>query len=300
MHTTSNPFEINYQAALVRNFASNCLGHLYNLTVQISETSNTQLEQDRKAFLTHWCQELLHQFLKIKNHPPVADLQNCDSVLWVAPEEDKKNYQVEDFNNFFRFINLSLGTLKHRFVVIESAHLLMQRELYQKLLKTLEEPPPKTTLILLNWENALLSETLESRAITLTIRHQGLDLSLDQFANLRNQNFLQALTQLTEGQSLSPLLVAYLSGEKSLSLILSEIGEASIEATQQLQSTILTLCQLFPIPYSTLEEIQQTMRQINQWQTFNNPRSTALVLLLRILKLMDHMLQSASASPVDR
>ena len=84
--------------------------------------------------------------------------------------EDKKDITIDQIRALKRFVSLSPFSFKHKLVLVDNAH-QMRREGFNSLLKTLEEPSPETTIILVTHRYLRLPPTVRSRAVT--IRFQG-------------------------------------------------------------------------------------------------------------------------------
>jgi DNA polymerase-3 subunit delta' len=101
----------------------------------------------------------------IGNDEPLKALQQ---VLLVERGDDSA-VNVEKIRQIDQFLSRKLPGGGTRLVIIDDAH-AMRREAQNALLKTLEEPPESTMLILLSANQTNLLPTVRSRAVTATIK----------------------------------------------------------------------------------------------------------------------------------
>ena len=136
------------------------LAHFY-----LIENSYGQTDEE----LTHWLMKLLEKIISqidLKDTRQV-DLKNYMDLLWIAPDEDNKQYNVDDFEELWKFLSFNSINLSQRYIIITEAHLLTPI-IMNKLLKVLEEPQEKITFFMLNPRAAKLLPTLLSRAVILS------------------------------------------------------------------------------------------------------------------------------------
>lgn len=79
---------------------------------------------------------------------------------------DKKEISIEQIRSLKRFVSLSPFERARKFVLIDDAHELSS-EAANSLLKTLEEPPGETIIVLVTSRPASLPVTLRSRAVRI-------------------------------------------------------------------------------------------------------------------------------------
>jgi hypothetical protein len=91
-------------------------------------------------------------------------------ILFIRPKSDRKelNYLIEDFADFFSFLELRPFQLKYRFIIVEEIHLINEI-ISNKLLKALEEPPKNTSIFFLESIPHEHLATLEGRALHISI-----------------------------------------------------------------------------------------------------------------------------------
>jgi DNA polymerase-3 subunit delta' len=87
------------------------------------------------------------------NHPDLADIQ---------PEDKGKQIKVDAIRELVDYIHLKSHYAKYKLAIINPAD-AMNRSAANSLLKTLEEPPPESLLILVCAQPALLPVTIRSR-----------------------------------------------------------------------------------------------------------------------------------------
>jgi len=114
---------------------------------------------------------MAHQLAETILQLPAGKLIDYPYSLIVSLPADKKQIAIEAVRELAQFLTLKvpLAMTYNRAVIIHDAHLL-SIEAQNALLKTLEEPPAGTILILtVDYEQALLP-TIRSRAQTITIK----------------------------------------------------------------------------------------------------------------------------------
>lgn len=111
-----------------------------------------------------FAQEVLCQ----KGRPACGECGSClkieknehEEVMYVEP--DGAQIKIAQAEEIHRFLNLQ-KTGKHRFIIINDAH-LMNPQAGNSLLKILEEPPPFTTFFLITHSDQAVLKTLRSRS----------------------------------------------------------------------------------------------------------------------------------------
>ena len=95
----------------------------------------------------------------------IADGNHAD-VHWVRAESKSRIIRVEEMRDLMREINLKPTEAEYKIAVIVAADRLTESA-SNAFLKTLEEPPPKSILILITTEPQRLLETIVSRCLRL-------------------------------------------------------------------------------------------------------------------------------------
>lgn len=138
----------------------------------LKSDSETSMSKD---FLETWLKEVLAQIImQEKKLTHSLALQNIElgnaDILWPKRKDLTKNYSIKegDLDEVFRFMEFRALELAWRFVVIEDPDRLSPTYL-NKLLKTLEEPAPNTSIIFLDHQNTVFLDTIHSRALEYTV-----------------------------------------------------------------------------------------------------------------------------------
>ncbi len=105
----------------------------------------------------------------------VAGEQRQDLEDWmqqgvpvICPESKSRRITIDSMRELSRIINLKAGPSGHKFAVIVDAE-RMNEQAQNAFLKTLEEPPPGTLLLLLTGKPQELLPTIRSRVIEMTL-----------------------------------------------------------------------------------------------------------------------------------
>lgn len=116
------------------------------------------------------------------SHHFIGNLVNNPNYLEIIP--GSSSIGIDDIRSIYSFLSrksLSTGEIK-RVVVIQSAS-AMTIEAQNALLKTLEEPPSDTCIMLLSDDSEKLKSTIKSRSYTLNILPIPLSDALRYFSN---------------------------------------------------------------------------------------------------------------------
>jgi DNA polymerase III subunit delta' len=89
-------------------------------------------------------------------------------VTWLRPESKTRIIRVDQMRELIRTVNLKPTQARYKVGVIAAADRLKE-EAANAFLKTLEEPPPRSLLILLTTEPAQILETILSRCLRLNL-----------------------------------------------------------------------------------------------------------------------------------
>ena len=154
---------------LQRSLARGRLGHAYlftghqlegleTLSRTLAKTLNCQNPVKISGVATDCCDECLTcKKIDEENH---ADLH------WVRPESKSRIISAEQTRELTREIQLKPTEAGYKIAIIAGADRL-NSQAANAFLKTLEEPPPKSILILLSIEPARVLETIVSRCLRL-------------------------------------------------------------------------------------------------------------------------------------
>lgn len=121
--------------------------------------------QDPTKALKEWALSILKHLGLGPEHP---------DVLWIQKGEKNAIYLVDspEIKDFFRFQEYRPLQAIHRLAIVEDAHLISKR-LSNKLLKTLEDVQPQTSVLFLTPTHKKFLPTVEGRAITLILKPEG-------------------------------------------------------------------------------------------------------------------------------
>jgi len=122
------------------------------------------------SMLRDWVLGLLAQTLSDnkKKFDKASIINHEDLILIQKLENEAGKYKLSDFTEMFSFLNYNATRAPRKFIIIDSSEKL-STAVANKLLKTLEEPPIKCTIFLLNAQKVSPLETVKSRAISLTV-----------------------------------------------------------------------------------------------------------------------------------
>lgn len=142
-----------------------------------------------KALLQH-CGECTNcKLTSAHSHP---------DLLWIAPEEDKQQISVDQIRATTERLGKTSYMGGYKIAVIEPAH-QMTHSAANSVLKTLEEPPAKSLLILITSRPSALPATVRSRCQRIVVQRPNRDVALA---------WLQAET----GAAVSPQLLEFAGG----------------------------------------------------------------------------------------
>jgi len=104
------------------------------------------------------------------------DAFNHPDVLWVRPEMKSRVIGIDQVRDLIQTINLKPTVAEYKVGVIVGADRL-NNQAANAFLKTLEEPPPKSILILLTTDIQRILETIISRCLRLNFAGEGAHFS---------------------------------------------------------------------------------------------------------------------------
>jgi DNA polymerase III delta prime subunit len=182
---------------LKNKFSADQAGHFYLLT------PNNLIEDDR---LTLWTKTLIANIMSDQKVFNSDNILNHEDFLYISKDEKgSSSYKLVDFNDFFSFLNYDATRYKRKVIIIDNAE-KMSVSVANKLLKTLEEPPIKATIFLLNSQKVSLLETIKSRAIKLNIPLEKSEVS--------QELILETLEEVKHGKTLDEFILDYKSNKK--------------------------------------------------------------------------------------
>ncbi len=145
-------------------FAGDSLEELETLARTLAKTLNCQNPVKIKGAATDCCDECL-SCRKIENGTH-ADIH------WARPESKSRIITVEQTRELMREIQLKPTEAEHKVAIIAGADRL-NPQAANAFLKTLEEPPANSVLILLSTEPQRILETILSRCLRLNFSGDG-------------------------------------------------------------------------------------------------------------------------------
>lgn len=152
-------------------------------------------------------------------------IQNCNhpDVLWIRPESKSRVITIDQMRDLMHTVHLKPTQAQWKIGLIVAADRLNQQAA-NAFLKTLEEPPGQSILILLTTEPGQILETLLSRCLRLRFTGES--------ARLKDPAFLAWLAQFSELASgeQKTLLNRY----RLLSLLLTRLGEIKASVQESL------------------------------------------------------------------
>lgn len=197
----------------------------------------------------------------------IGDLREGQNYTTVTPDE-KNTLSIDAIRGIKQFLSLKLPAQHnagiHRAVLIKDAH-TMRVEAQNALLKTLEEPPDDTIIILTTSRVDSLLPTIRSRAVELQVRPLSLDVFMEQFDEV-DDAVIQKVYHLSQGYY--ALFHLLLSDDQH------PLYEAIDEAKAILQkNTYQRLCLVSSLKEDkeTLARIMHGLRQILQYTVHQAP-----------------------------
>ena len=160
---------------LQRSLARGRLGHAYlftgdsleeleQLARTLAKTLNCQNPVEMDGVATDCCDACL-SCLKIDN-------ETHADIHWARPESKSRIVTVEQMRDLMQQIQLKPTEAEYKVSIIAAADRL-NTQAANAFLKTLEEPPPKSILILLSTEPSRILETILSRCLRLNFAGDG-------------------------------------------------------------------------------------------------------------------------------
>jgi len=154
---------------------------------------------------------------------------NHGDVRWIRPESKSRVITIEQMRDVMQQVNLKPTEAEYKLAVIVSADRL-NTSAANAFLKTLEEPPPRSILILLTTEPQRILETIQSRCLRLKFPGDG----LIQTAPAKS-SWLRSFTETAAAQQKS-----LLSRYRLVDVLLKKLAEikTSIEETLTARSPL--------------------------------------------------------------
>ncbi|MCL4177809.1 MAG: hypothetical protein KJ072_08685 [Verrucomicrobia bacterium] len=96
------------------------------------------------------------------------DRFNHPDILWVRPESKLRSITIDQIRDVMHAVNLKPTDAAWKAAILVAAE-RMNVQAANAFLKTLEEPPPRSLLVLLSTDPQRLLETIRSRCLRLTV-----------------------------------------------------------------------------------------------------------------------------------
>jgi DNA polymerase III subunit delta' len=154
-------------------------------------------------------------------------------LLWVHPEEDKQQISVDQIRAVSERLQQTSYRQGYKVAVIEPVHQVTAAGA-NALLKTLEEPPPRSLLLLVSWQPSTLPATVRSRCQQLAIPRPGSAVALD-WLRQQQVNVDASVLEFAAGGPLRALACAgasFSSLDQEMQRSLTELLQGEADVTQ--------------------------------------------------------------------
>lgn len=211
--------------------------------------------------------------LKIISKTQVSSLVNHPDILQVSTTANTYTLAHEDFIDFFDFLKTRPLFLKQKIIYIQEAH-KVNKILWNKLLKTLEEPEVDVSIFLLNPLKANFLPTISSRTINISLDSDQRDhapksseflKSISHSDHFTDRAFLEFL----KNQSIAKLLLDMKARDFNEDLFMGHWVRLSNELN---------------LDHKQYDEVIQTLKDYKTYKDFNNSQTYRLVFLCSMLK----------------
>src|SRR4051794_27197477 len=146
-------------------FSGNTLSHLEDAARNLAKTLNCLNPEKKNGVATDCCDQCVScQKIEHLNH---------GDVRWVRPESKSRVITIDQMREVMQQVNLKPTEAEYKLAVIVGADRL-NAAAANAFLKTLEEPPARSILILLTTEPQRILETIQSRCLRLKFPESGL------------------------------------------------------------------------------------------------------------------------------
>jgi len=145
-------------------FSGHRLEQLVALARTLAKTLNCQSPKKKNNQAIDCCDQCLScKKIDGDTHP---------DIHWARPESKTRIVTVDQMRELMREIQLKPSEAEYKVAIVAAADRL-KTEAGNAFLKTLEEPPPKSVMILLTIEPQRILETLQSRCLRLSFYGEG-------------------------------------------------------------------------------------------------------------------------------
>jgi DNA polymerase III gamma/tau subunit len=248
---------------LLRLWQENKLAHFYILQASPNEEAP-------REYLKDWVNAFMAKTISKDKSTDVDSayetLKNGHGdILYVTKESANQNYSIKEdtFDEFFRFQNFSNIELRQRFIIVDDAHSIT-KILSNKLLKTLEEPAPNTTIFLLDPFRHEILPTISSRAIFLKIPSETVRKDRKKF-----DLFSKYLGHIEFDQEIINAVAQYEQNEEKISSILEAIKNNK-EIEPDFVNSITDYVSHSSLSYESINEFMNSLKWYQKAKVFNN------------------------------
>ncbi|MGI5826150.1 MAG: hypothetical protein ACOX50_01925 [Patescibacteria group bacterium] len=184
--------------------------------------------------------------------------------LWLKTPEKKDSIGIEEARRLQKFLLLKPYSREKKVVLIEGAEALTI-EAQNALLKTLEEPPAKSQIILTLPDESLLLPTIVSRCQLITLNHQSQITLTDKEEKEIKETLENLMTaDIPERLLLGESLSAYKGKSEAINWLdkLTWVSRKILLATHQNQSSNSSLKNLILKYLNLLKRVTQTKKML--------------------------------------
>lgn len=274
--------QLDLEDIILKRWQNLNLAHFYIIETGHFPQAETLLNEKIHTIF----ERIIKEELDAKGLGTPKNLWDHPDFLLISPDEEKKEYTLEDFLEFgfFEFIELRHYQLKWRFICIEDASRL-SKNLCNKLLKTLEEPPKNTTLFFLNPYSRPFMETIQSRAITLRFR-PNLPPPQEYLSDKMEALFekIRPSPKKNEETELIHLFEIYLKEYKGLGQLVEKVKSLDRPDQKKIYEQFLDLERSYLGNFEHKQKVLQALNWFQTSQAFNNPSAERFFILLSSLQ----------------
>jgi len=201
--------------------------------------------------------------------------QGHGDILYITKSDKGQEYTLKsgDFEPFFNLLSYKNLELKQRFIIVENAHLI-GKTISNKLLKSLEEPTPNTTILFLADTTSHMLETILSRAIKWTLREEN--TKHQDFQGLKDKE--QLIEHLSKGPKKAQEIANYLNGEIQLHELLDKVSKKA-DYEESFKLLINALCDSKSLESSKSDLLEQMKWWSKAREFHNSPQETFIKML---------------------
>lgn len=225
-----------------------------------------------------WMNQLLTELLRLDQRKTASQLTAIPDVDTLILHSEERQYRVDQVHSILRQLHYSSFTQKHRYWVIRDAHKCTPL-IYNKLLKTLEEPPADTSIFLLNSRQSDILPTVKGRAVTLRL---SLSKEVAVSSGLATKSFSLYL------QESDPELAAVWDEKLPYNELAQKIQ--ALQGQDRFIRIALNWCQAQLIQFEQCEHFLQLIQFLARQKKFYGRAQTQLVLLIQWIMAMPRSL----------